>query len=193
VKGGWLGVGIGKADTKHTGLPVPPTDSIFAVIGEETGVIGSAFTLGLYTLLLWRGMEIARRAPDLLGSLLAGGLTLWVAMEAYINMAVILGLVPFAGNALPFVSSGGSSLVSSLVAMGIVMSVSRVSEREERETHTRGSDVIDFGKRRDDRPPRWSAGKPDSKPVGEFKEKSIKSPMAKRDAKSRRQKRTRQA
>jgi cell division protein FtsW len=192
VKGGWFGVGIGKADTKHTGLPVPPTDSIFAVIGEETGVIGSFITLGLYTLLLWRGMEIARRAPDLLGSLLAGGLSLWVAMEAFINMAVILGLIPFAGNALPFVSSGGSSLVSSLIAMGIVMNVSRVSEREAREANTRTSEVIDFQKRRDERPPRWSASKPPSKPVGAFEEKSIKSPMAKRDSKARRQKRTRQ-
>jgi cell division protein FtsW len=189
VKGGWFGAGIGKADTKHTGLPVPPTDSIFAVIGEETGVIGSFFTLGLYTLLLWRGMEIARRAPDLLGALLAGGLSLWVAMEAYINMAVILGLIPFAGNALPFVSSGGSSLVSSLIAMGIVMNVSRVSEREAREANTRTSDVIDFQKRRDDRPPRWAASKPASKPVGEFKDKQIKSPMAKRDPKARRIKR----
>jgi cell division protein FtsW len=189
VKGGWFGAGIGKADTKHTGLPVPPTDSIFAVIGEETGVIGSFFTLGLYTLLLWRGMEIARRAPDLLGALLAGGLSLWVAMEAYINMAVILGLIPFAGNALPFVSSGGSSLVSSLIAMGIVMNVSRVSEREAREANTRTSDVIDYQKRRDDRPPRWAASKPASKPVGEFKDKQIKSPMAKRDPKARRIKR----
>jgi cell division protein FtsW len=192
VKGGWFGVGIGKADTKHTGLPVPPTDSIFAVIGEETGVLGSAFTLGLYTLLLWRGMEIARRAPDLLGSLLAGGLSLWVAMEAYINMAVILGLIPFAGNALPFVSSGGSSLVSSLVAMGVVMSVSRVSERELREQNTRTSDAIDFQKRRDDRPPRWTASKPASKPIGEFKDKQIKSPMAKQDSKARRIKRAKQ-
>ncbi|HUF37924.1 MAG TPA: FtsW/RodA/SpoVE family cell cycle protein [Anaerolineales bacterium] len=191
VKGGWFGVGIGKADTKHTGLPVPPTDSIFAVIGEETGVIGSVFTLGLYTMLLWRGMEIARRAPDLLGSLLAGGLSLWVAMEAYINMAVILGLIPFAGNALPFVSSGGSSLVSSLIAMGIVMNVSRVSEQAVRDQSGRTSEAIDFGLRRDERPPRWTASKPTSKPVGEFREKQITSPMAKRDPKTRRQKRAR--
>ena len=189
VKGGWFGVGIGKADTKHTGLPVPPTDSIFAVIGEETGVIGSFFTLSLYTVLLWRGMEIARRAPDLLGSLLAGGLSLWVAMEAFINMAVILGLIPFAGNALPFVSSGGSSLVSSLIAMGIVMNVSRVSEREARDLTNRTSDAIDFQKRRDERPPRWTTSKPPSKPIGEFKEKQITSPMAKRDPKARRVKR----
>jgi cell division protein FtsW len=192
VKGGWFGVGIGKADTKHTGLPVPPTDSIFAVIGEETGVLGSVFTLGLYTVLLWRGMEIARKAPDLLGALLAGGLSLWVAMEAYINMAVILGLIPFAGNALPFVSSGGSSLVSSLVAMGIVISVSRVTEKDLREQNTRNTETIDFQKRRDDRPPRWTAGSPPSKPVAEFKETPITGPMAKRDPKARRQKRARQ-
>jgi len=129
VNGGWLGVGIGNARTKLTGLPVPPTDSIFAVVGEETGVLGATALVVLYVVLLWRGLGIARRAPDQLGTLLAAGLSLWIAMEALVNMAVMLNLLPFAGNALPFISAGGSNLVVSLAAVGILMNISRSSVR----------------------------------------------------------------
>ena len=128
VKGGWFGVGIGRANTKLTGLPVPPTDSIFAVIAEELGLIGAAGSVLLYLLFIWRGLRIADRAPDMLGSLLASGLTFWIATEAIINILVMVGLLPFAGNALPFISSGGSNLVASLTAVGILMSVSRQAE-----------------------------------------------------------------
>jgi len=128
VKGGWFGVGIGRANTKLTGLPVPPTDSIFAVIAEELGLFGAAGTVALYVLLVWRGLRIAEKAPDMLGSLLASGLTFWIALEAVINMLVMVGLVPFAGNALPFISAGGSNMVASLAAIGILMNVSRQSE-----------------------------------------------------------------
>jgi cell division protein FtsW len=127
VKGGWFGVGIGQAETKLTGLPVPPTDSIFAVIGEEIGLIGTSILILLYGFLLWRGLMIARNAPDRLGTLLAAGISLWITLEAFINMAVMVGLLPFAGNALPFISYGGSSLVSTLFAMGILMNIARVS------------------------------------------------------------------
>jgi len=127
VKGGWFGVGIGRATTKMTGLPVPPTDSIFAVIAEELGLLGAAGTLLLYVLLIWRGLRIAEKAPDMLGSMLAAGLTFWIATEALINMLVMVGLLPFAGNALPFISAGGSNLTASLVAIGILLNVSRQS------------------------------------------------------------------
>jgi cell division protein FtsW len=127
VKGGWFGVGIGNAQTKLTGLPVPPTDSIFAVVGEETGVFGATVLVGLYGILLWRGLGIARRAPDGLGTLLAAGLSLWLAMEAFVNMAVMINLLPFAGNALPFISAGGSNLLVSFVAVGLLMNISRLS------------------------------------------------------------------
>ncbi|MDD1749548.1 MAG: putative lipid II flippase FtsW, partial [Methanothrix sp.] len=133
VRGGWFGVGIGKAEVKLTGLPVPPTDSIFAVVGEETGVIGAVVLVGLYVLLLWRGLIIAQRAPDQLGALLASGLTIWICIEAFINMAVMLNLVPFAGNALPFISAGGSNLNVVLAAIGIVLNVSRLSEQKKEE------------------------------------------------------------
>ena len=127
VKGGWVGVGIGRATTKMTGLPVPPTDSIFAVIAEELGLLGALGTVSLYVLIIWRGLRIAEKAPDMLGSLLASGLTFWIASEAVINMLVMVGLLPFAGNALPFISAGGSNLTASMVAIGILLNVSRQS------------------------------------------------------------------
>ena len=125
VQGGFFGVGLGQSQSKMTGLPVPPTDSIFAVIAEELGVVGVIFLMGLYAMLVWRGMVIARRAPDMLGTLLASGLVAWLGVEALINMAVMVGLMPFAGNALPFISAGGSSLTMSLAAVGILLNVSR--------------------------------------------------------------------
>ncbi len=125
VNGGWFGVGIGNGRSKLTGLPVPPTDSIFAVIAEELGLFGSVILIGLYASLVWRGLVIARRAPDMLGTILASGLVIWIGLEALINMAVMVGLLPFAGNALPFISAGGSNLVSSLSAIGILMNISR--------------------------------------------------------------------
>jgi cell division protein FtsW len=125
VGGGVFGRGLGQSLSKFTGLPVPPTDSIFAIVVEELGLVGSLFLMGFYGLLIWRGLVIARRAPDMLGTLLSAGLVLWIGMEALINMAVMVGLMPFAGNALPFVSAGGSNLVTMLAAVGIVMNVSR--------------------------------------------------------------------
>ncbi|GAB4501377.1 MAG: putative lipid II flippase FtsW [Anaerolineales bacterium] len=134
VKGGWFGVGLGRSETKHLGLPVPPTDSIFAVIAEELGLFGALGTLILYGVILWRGLQIAKTAPDMLGSLLASGLTFWIALEAAINMLVIVGLMPFAGNALPFISSGGSNLTASLAAIGILMNISRQNSPESEST-----------------------------------------------------------
>ncbi len=125
IKGGIFGVGLGKANTKFTGLPLPHTDSIFAVLAEETGIIGSIIVIALYILLIWRGFKIARKAPDQLGSLLAFGLTSWIVIEALINVSVIVGLLPFAGNALPFISAGGSSMTATMAAIGIVMNVAR--------------------------------------------------------------------
>ncbi len=125
VNGGWWGVGIGQSQSKLTGLPVPPTDSIFAVLIEELGMFGALTLIGLYAMLVWRGLVIARRSPDMLGTLLASGLVIWIGMEALINMTVMVGLLPFAGNTLPFVSAGGSNLVASMAAIGILMNISR--------------------------------------------------------------------
>jgi len=125
VNGGWFGVGIGNSLTKVTGLPVPPTDSIYAVVIEELGWFGGVGLIVLFGALVWRGLVIARRAPDMLGTLIASGLVIWIGIEALINMAVMVGLLPFAGNALPFVSSGGSNLVTTLAAFGILFNISR--------------------------------------------------------------------
>lgn len=147
VKGGWFGVGIGRATTKFTGLPVAPTDSIFAVIAEETGLIGAGVVVLLYGLLLWRGLTIARRASDQLGSLLAAGLTLWISTEAIINMAVIVGLVPFAGNALPFISAGGSNMTASLAGVGLLMGIARRSSQPGSQEGRPFSAVVDLRRR----------------------------------------------
>ncbi|NMB59878.1 MAG: FtsW/RodA/SpoVE family cell cycle protein [Chloroflexi bacterium] len=127
VKGGLFGVGIGRATTKFTGLPVAPTDSIFAVIMEETGLVGALFVIGLYILILWRGLYIANKAPDPLGKLLAAGLTIWIFMEAAINMGVMVNLIPFAGNALPLISAGGSSLTTTMMSFGVILNVARTT------------------------------------------------------------------
>ncbi|GAB4464241.1 MAG: putative lipid II flippase FtsW [Anaerolineales bacterium] len=161
IKGGIFGVGLGQANTKLTGLPFAPTDSIFAVVVEELGLFGAVLLISLYGVLVWRGLVIARRAPDMLGTLLAAGVTFWIGIEALINMSVMVGLMPFAGNALPFISAGGSNLVSTLSAIGIMLNISRQSSEqtllEENEWRSFGA-VIDLrrwnGRRRVSRPRR---------------------------------------
>lgn len=127
VRGGVFGVGIGNSTTKFTGLPVSHTDSIFAVILEETGLIGGIVVVALYATFLWRGLLTAQRSRDPFGQLLASGLTLWIVMEAVLNMGVMVNLFPFAGNTLPLISAGGSSLLSNMVAIGLLLSVARVN------------------------------------------------------------------
>jgi cell division protein FtsW len=153
VKGGWFGVGIGRADTKYLGLPLAATDSIFAVVAEELGIFGAFGLIALYAGIVWRGLRIAAKAPDLLGNLLATGLTFWIAAEAAINILVMVGLLPFAGNALPFVSAGGSSMTVSLMAIGILLNISRQArpdsaEREERREYGAVFDLRGRNRRR---------------------------------------------
>jgi cell division protein FtsW len=150
IKGGIFGVGLGKANTKFTGLPLPHTDSIFAVLAEETGIVGSMIVIALYVLLIWRGFKIARNAPDQLGSLLAFGLTSWIVIEALINVSVIVGLLPFAGNALPFISAGGSSMAATMAAIGIVMNVARQGTNKTASERSTTSATVDL-RRRDGR------------------------------------------
>jgi cell division protein FtsW len=144
VRGSWFGVGIGNSATKLTGLPVPPTDSIFAVLAEELGFIGSALLMALYGVLFWRGLRIANRAPDMLGTLIAAGLTFWIAIEAIINMAVMVGLVPFAGNTLPLISAGGSNLTATMAAVGILLNISRQGNGRQRAAPADSDERRDF-------------------------------------------------
>lgn len=125
VTGGFFGRGLGQSHQKFSALPTPHTDSIFAIVGEELGVLGATLLIVLFGLLVWRGMGIALKSPDRHSALLAAGITFWVAFEALVNMGVVVAAVPFAGNALPFISYGGSSLVINLTAMGILLNLSR--------------------------------------------------------------------
>ena len=142
IDGGWFGVGLGKGVAKLVLLPVPHTDSIFAVIGEELGFIGSTLLVLLYGLLLWRGMVLAKRSLDRLGSLLIAGLVFWIVFEAYVNIAVIIGLLPVAGNPLPFVSQGGSNLVVTMSAVGLILGVARLAEIERRKQERRSLGAV---------------------------------------------------
>ncbi|MDQ7025781.1 MAG: putative peptidoglycan glycosyltransferase FtsW [Anaerolineae bacterium] len=127
VTGGWVGKGLGQSTQKFSALPAPHTDSIFAVIGEELGVVGAAFVVLLYIIFVIRGFQIARRAVDTFGSLLALGLTLLVAIQALLNIAVMAAVIPSTGLPLPFISYGGSALVVAMIGVGLMLSVSRVA------------------------------------------------------------------
>ena len=109
-------------------MPEPHTDTIYAVIGEELGLIGTLAVLALFVLLAWRGFNVAARAPDMFGQLLALGLTCGLFGQALLNMAVVTGLLPFTGIPLPFISAGGSSLLASSIAMGILLNISTQTE-----------------------------------------------------------------
>ncbi len=144
IKGNFFGVGLGNSNTKFTGLPLPHTDSIFAVIAEETGLIGSFLLIAVYVILIWRGYKIAKNAPDRLGSLMAFGLTTWIVIEALLNIAVIVGLFPFAGNQLPFISAGGSSMVVNLAAVGIIMNIARQGQGLKIQERSQTSATVDL-------------------------------------------------
>lgn len=129
LNGNLFGVGLGEGTQKFGKLPFPHTDSIFAVIGEELGLVGSLGVLLLFVVLIYRGFMIARTAPDSFGSLLTAGICLWIAYDAMLNIAVMTALVPPTGVPLPFISFGGSSLVTAMAGVGLVLSVSRQASR----------------------------------------------------------------
>jgi len=121
--GGIWGVGIGNGYQKLFYLPEPHTDFIFSIVGEELGLWGVLFILGLYVLILWRGTRIAKKTVDPFGAYLAAGLTVAIGLQVCINMGVTLGLLPTKGLALPFLSYGGSSLLLNMVSIGILMNI----------------------------------------------------------------------
>lgn len=128
--GGVFGRGLGRSLQKFFFLPEPYTDSIFPIIGEELGLLGTLGVLALFSVFGWRGMLIARRQPTLFGFLLAVGLTANVMVYATLNIAVTTGLIPATGLPLPFISYGGSSLVLNLAAAGILLNLSRSYRKE---------------------------------------------------------------
>ncbi len=131
ANGGITGKGPGNSHQKNV-LPEPSSDFIYAIIVEEYGLLGGLFTLGIYLWLLWRGMLAIRRSTRPFGGLLSAGLTFSIVIQALINMGVVVGLGPVTGLPLPFMSMGGTSLLFSGMAIGIVLSVSRDDADESR-------------------------------------------------------------
>jgi len=125
INGGFFGRGLGESHQKFQALPTPHTDSVFAVVGEELGLIGCLLLIALFVVLVWRGAKVAANAKDELGAIMAAGVTTWIAYEVIINIGVMVAALPFAGNALPFISYGGSSLVVALAGIGLLLSISR--------------------------------------------------------------------
>jgi len=127
--GGLLGIGLG--ESRQPGalhLPAAQNDFVFAVVGQELGLAGGLVVIGLYLLFAYRGIRIALGAPDTFGALLATGITAWLTLQAFINIGVVVVLLPITGITLPFVSAGGSSLLVSFAAVGILLSISRETQ-----------------------------------------------------------------
>ena len=128
--GGVWGKGLMNGVQKLFYLPEPHTDFIYAVISEEFGLVGATVVLLCFCVITWRGMRVAVRAPDTFGGFLALGLTTMVAVQALVNISVVLGLMPTKGIPLPFVSAGGSSLLINLIGMGVLLNVSQHASSE---------------------------------------------------------------
>ncbi len=129
--GGLFGVGLGESKQKYLYIPEPHNDFIFAVLAEELGFIGCAIVIILFAILIWRGITIAMKAPDMFGSLLAAGITSMIAIQVLVNIAVVTASMPVTGMALPFFSYGGTALIITLTSIGILLSVSRAGNRSE--------------------------------------------------------------
>ena len=123
--GGIFGLGLGNGLQKLSFLPEPENDFIFAVIGEELGLLGTTAMVVAFGVIAWRGLRASLTAPDRFGALLGVGLTMMIAIQALVNMSVVTGLFPTKGIPLPLVSAGGSSLVMNLIAMGILLNISQ--------------------------------------------------------------------
>jgi len=123
--GGWWGIGLGQSRQKYGYLPEVASDSIFAVIGEETGFLGAVILIVIYLMLIWRLFYLTAHTKNPFGRLVVGGVTFWVAWQTLINLAAMVSLIPLTGVPLPLVSYGGSSLIFMMVALGLVLNISR--------------------------------------------------------------------
>ena len=123
--GGWLGVGLGGSKEKWGTLPEAHTDFIYAVVGEEVGIVGTLIVLGLFIAIIFSGLRIARLTDDLFTRLVTLGIVTWIATQAFVNIGAVLGLMPITGVPLPLVSYGGSSLIPTLVALGILLAFAK--------------------------------------------------------------------
>src|SRR5690606_25712613 len=125
ANGGLFGTGLGASRAKWGYLPLAHSDFIFAIVGEELGLIGATVVIGLFGLLAIIGVRIALHAPDRFGLLLAVGVTAWLCIQAFVNIGAVIGILPITGVPLPFVSAGGSSLVVAMAGAGLLLSVAR--------------------------------------------------------------------
>ncbi|MGC1215432.1 MAG: FtsW/RodA/SpoVE family cell cycle protein, partial [Micromonospora sp.] len=137
--GGWFGVGLGKSSLKFGWLPEAHNDFIFAVIAEELGVVGCAVVLALFAVFAYTGLRIARRVEDPFRRLAAAAATTWLVSQAVINIGGVVGLLPITGLPLPFISDGGSALVVTLAAIGMLASFARAEPDAARALHARPS------------------------------------------------------
>ena len=123
--GGFIGLGLGTSLGKSLFLPPPPTDFIFAIIGEELGLIGTVFILSIFLFIFQRGIKIAKESMDTFGILLAIGISFNFILYGFINAAVVTGVVPTTGLSMPLISYGGSGLVINLIGIGILLNISQ--------------------------------------------------------------------
>jgi cell division protein FtsW len=130
ASGGIFGVGLGNSRAKWSWLPAADNDYIFAIVGEELGLIGAILVIGLFVTLTVSFLRIIRAADDDTTRIVAGAIMVWIVGQAFLNIAVVLGLMPVLGVPLPFVSAGGTALVSSLIAVGVVLSFARTQGRK---------------------------------------------------------------
>lgn len=127
AEGGLFGVGLGNSHEKFSYLPEAETDFVFSIIGEELGLVGALVVVLLFLAFLWAGLQIARQAPDNFGTMLAGALTIMIVFQAFLNIGCVIGVLPTTGKPLPFISAGGSSLIATLAAVGIILAVSQAA------------------------------------------------------------------
>ena len=127
--GGFFGLGLGQSRQKFLYIPEPQNDFIFAIICEELGFIGAIFVMFLFGLLIWKGIMIAKKAPDEYTALVATGITSLLAVQVLMNIAVVTSMMPVTGVPLPFFSYGGTSLVILLMEMGLLLNISRQCEK----------------------------------------------------------------
>ncbi len=125
--GGWFGLGLGESKQKLFYLPEPHTDFIFAILGEELGLVGASVVVGLFAVLIWRGVRVGLRSPDPFGGYLALGLTIMLATQVLVNLGVVTGALPTKGLPLPFVSFGGSALLTTMLSAGVLLNISQHS------------------------------------------------------------------
>ncbi len=127
--GSWFGLGLGQSRQKFEYIPEVTTDSIFAIVGEEFGFLGGLILISLLSFLIYRGFKVAQNCNDNFGKLLAVGLTCWLAIQTFVNLGAMVSLIPLTGVPLPFISYGGSALLTNLMAVGILLNISRHNQK----------------------------------------------------------------